>query len=322
MKAVYCTKYGSVDNLQFKEIEKPTLKENRLLIKMHAASVNALDLHLIIADIPLVRLMGGLFKPSDPKVGVDLAGVVEAVGSNVTKFKAGDEVFGRGSGSFAEYATAGETAVALKPASLSFAEAAATPIAAITALQALRDRAKVQPGQKVLIQGAGGGVGTFAVQLAKLFGAEVTAVCGANSIEIAHALGADHIVDYAAEDITASSVQFDSIIAINGYHSIHAYRHILSPAGVYVGVGGSKIMRSMLEMMMAGAPFAGNKKQKIANMMTTPTPADLLYLKDLLEAQKIKPIIDRIYPFSETIQAIKHMQNGHVHGKIVISMEQ
>jgi NADPH:quinone reductase-like Zn-dependent oxidoreductase len=239
MKAIVYTKYGSPDVLELKEVEKPTLKDNEVLIKIHAASVNALDWRRFTMTPILVRLMGGLLKPKNPKLGADVAGRVEAVGNNVTEFQPGDEVFGVAPGAFAEYVCAGETKLALKPANLSFEQAGAVPLAAITALQGLRDKANIQPGQKVLINGASGGVGTFAVQLAKSFGAEVTAVCSTRNLDMVRSIGADHVVDYTEEDFTKNGQSYDFIIAANGYHPILDYRRALSPGGIYVVLGGS-----------------------------------------------------------------------------------
>ena len=248
MKAIVYPEYGLV---QFQEVAKPAPKEDEVLIKVYAASINAFDRHFLRGKPMLVRIMGGngLRKPKDQRLGVDLAGRVEAVGSNVTHFKPGDEVFGRGRGAFAEYACARATSIVLKPPALTFEQAAAVPIAALTALGALRDKAQVQPGQQVLIQGASGAVGTFAVQLAKILGAEVTAVCSTQNVEQARALGADHVIDYTREDFTKNGQQYDVILAVNGYHSIFAYRRALRPGGIYLMVGAAtaRLIRSMLQ---------------------------------------------------------------------------
>ena len=236
MKAIVYTKYGSPDVLQLKEVEKPAPKENEVLVKVQAASVNAADWHLLTADIFLVRLNAGLLKPKNTILGCDIAGRVEAVGRDVTQFKPGDkvfgDVFGHNYGGFAEYVTAPESDLALKPANLSFEEAAAVPLAAKTALQGLRDLGQIQAGQKVLINGASGGVGTFAVQIAKSFGAEVTAVCSTRNLDMAHTLGADHVIDYTKEDFTQNGQRYDLILAANGYHPISDYKRALSPKGI------------------------------------------------------------------------------------------
>jgi NADPH:quinone reductase-like Zn-dependent oxidoreductase len=243
MKAIVYTKYGPPDVLQLQELEKPTPRENEVLVKIHAASVNALDWHMLTADIFLVRFMGGgLFAPKKNRLGADMAGRVEAVGSNVSQFRPGDAVFGDvepfGSGAFGEYVAVPEKGLVLKPANLSFEEAAALPVAALTALQGLRDVGQIQPGQKVLINGASGGVGTFAVQIAKAFGAEVTAVCSTRNLGQARALGADHVIDYTKEDFTQNGQQYDLILAANGYHPLSAYKRSLAPKGIYVMAGG------------------------------------------------------------------------------------
>jgi NADPH:quinone reductase-like Zn-dependent oxidoreductase len=249
MKAVVYTKYGSPDVLQLKDVEKPAPKENEVLIKILAASVNAYDWHFLTADIFLLRLMGGgLLKPKYTRLGTDIAGRVETVGKNVKQFQPGDDVYGMVRGGFAEYACALEDALALKPSNLSFEEAAAVPMAAVTAVQGLRDEGRIQAGQKVLINGASGGVGTFAVQIAKSFGAEVTAVCSTRNVDQARSLGADHVIDYTKEDFTQSGQQYDLIFATNGYHSLSDYKRALTPRGIYVMAGGSKaqIFQAML----------------------------------------------------------------------------
>src|SRR3972149_3723536 len=252
MKAIVYTKCGSPDVLQLKDVEKPTPKDNEVLIKIHAASVNAYDWHFLTADIFLIRLMGGgLLKPKNTRLGADIAGRVEAVGRNVKQFRPGDEVFGDiGHGGFAEYTCAPESRLALKPANLSFEEAAAVPMAALTALQGLRDEGQIQPGQKVLVYGASGGVGTFAVQIAKSFGAEVTAVCSPRNLDMLRSIGADHVIDYTREDFTHNGQHYDLIAAANGYHSILDYRRALSPGGIYVALGGS--MFQVLQGLLLG----------------------------------------------------------------------
>ncbi|MGD0707350.1 MAG: NAD(P)-dependent alcohol dehydrogenase [Anaerolineaceae bacterium] len=320
MKAIVCTSYGSPDVLKLQEVEKPLPGDKQLLIKVHAASVNSMDWHLITGSPVLVRLMGmGFFKPKDPRVGADLAGRVEAVGSSVTQFKPGDEVFGRGDGTFAEYALAGEKNLVLKPASLSFEAAAAVPVAAITALQALRDKGGIQPGQKVLINGAGGGVGTFAVQIAKAFGAEVTAVCGTRHVDKVRSLGADHVIDYTQEDVTKKDERYDLIVAINGYHSIFEYGRLLNPGGrfVIIGAANARLIWAMSQTTLFGSRLSKEGK-KVAVLSATINHEDLVFLKDLIEAGKVTPVIDRTYSLSEVPEAIRYMDAGHVGGKIVI----
>jgi NADPH:quinone reductase-like Zn-dependent oxidoreductase len=323
MKAAIHTKYGPPSVIQLVDVEKPVPKENEVLVKIHAASVNAYDWHMLTADIFLVRLMGGgLFKPKDTGVGADIAGVVEAVGENVKQFKPGDEVFGDiaggSGGGFAEYAAAPEKALAPKPVNLTFEQAAAVPMAGVTALQGLRDEGKIQPGQSVLINGASGGVGTFAVQIAKAFGAQVTAVCSTRNLEQARAIGADHVIDYTKEDFTQSGQQYDLILAANGYHPLSAYERALKPQGIYVMAGGtfSQIFQSMLLGPRKSKP--GGKK--MGGVSAKQSQADLLILKELIEAGKITPVIDRRYPLSETVEALRYLGEGHARGKVIITV--
>jgi NADPH:quinone reductase-like Zn-dependent oxidoreductase len=303
MKAIIYTKYGPPDVLQIAEVEKPTPKENRVLVKVHAAAINAGDYREMRADPFFIRLMGGgLLKPKNPRLGSDVAGRVEAVGENVTQFRAGDEVFGCANGAFAEYVLAREAFLALKPANRSFEEAAAVPVAALTALQGLRDAGRIRAGQKVLIQGASGGVGTFAVQLAKLFGAEVTAVCSTRNLDMARSIGADHVIDYTKEDFTRNGQSYDLIYAANGYHPLSAYKRALSPQGIYVCAGGT--MPQIFQAMLLGS-LVSNKEGKKLDMMgiAKVIQEDLVSLGELLQAGKIVPVIDRSYPFSEIADA-------------------
>ena len=322
MKAIVNTVYGSPDVLQFKEVEKPVPRGNQVLVKVVAASVNALDWHLLRADPFLARLSFGLFRPKHHILGADIAGRVEAVGSNVKQFKPGDEVFGDlfpcGLGGFAEYACAAEKVLVLKPAALSFEQAAAVPIAGMTALQALRDHGHIQPGQKVLINGAAGGVGTFAVQIAKAFGAEVTAVCGTGNLEQARSIGADYLIDYTREDFTQNGQAYDLILATNGYHPISDYKRALSPRGIYVMSGGS--MKQFKEAMLKGPWISMMGNKKMGNMMAKGNQKDLATVKELIEAGKVKPVIDRRYPLSEVAQAIRYLEEGHAKGKVIINV--
>jgi len=322
MKAIVYTKYGSPDVLEFKEVEKPTVKDNDVLVKIYAASLNAADWHLMRADPFFARFMFGLLKPKFNILGVDIAGRVEAVGRNVKEFQPGDEVFGDlfacGLGGFAEYACATENALVLKPANLSFDEAAAVPLAAITALQALRDKGKIQAGQKVLINGASGGVGTFAVQLAKSFGAEVTGVCSTSKSEMVRSIGADHVIDYTKEDFTKNGQHYDLIIAANGYHPISDYKRTLSPRGIYVMTGGSG--KQMVEAMFQGSWISMTGSKKMGNLSMKSNHKDLIFMKELLEAGKVKPVIDRLYPLSEVADAMRYLEEGHARGKIVITI--
>jgi NADPH:quinone reductase-like Zn-dependent oxidoreductase len=320
MKAIVYTKYGSPDVLQLKDVEKPTPKDNEVLIKIHAASVNAYDWHFLTADIFLIRFMGGGFlKPKNTRLGADMAGRIETVGKNVKQFQPGDEVFGMVKGSFAEYACAPESALTLKPVHTSFDEAAAIPMAAITALQGLRDEGQIRAGQKVLINGASGGVGTFAVQIAKSFGAEVTAVCSTRNLEQAHSIGADHVIDYTKEDFTKNGQQYDLVFAANGYHSLSAYKRALTPKGIYVMAGGS--MAQIFQSMLMGSMMSETGGRKMTGVSAKRNQNDLVFTKELFEAGKVKSIIDRRYPLSETAEALRYLGAGHARGKVVISVE-
>jgi NADPH:quinone reductase-like Zn-dependent oxidoreductase len=320
MKAILYTSYGPPEDLQLHDIERPSPADNEVLVKVHAASVNALEWRRFTLPMIFIRMMGGgLREPRDKSIGADLAGRVEAVGAAVTRFKPGDEVFGVRKGAFADYVCAPEKLLALKPANLSFEAAAAVPVAALTALQALRDPGKIQPGQTVLINGAGGGVGTFAVQIAKSFGAEVTAVCGPRNVDIMRGLGAEHVIDYTREDFTKNGRQYDLIVAVNGYHPILDYRRALKPDGIYVVAGGT--LSQIFQPLVLG-PFLslfGNRKFK--GVMTRPEHGDLDFLRGLLEAGKIVPVIERSYPMSEAAEAIRYVMKGHVRGKVVLTNE-
>ena len=323
MKAIVYTEYGSPDVLHLKDVEKPTFDEDEVLVKVHAASVNAADWHLLTADIFLVRLMGmGLLKPKNTILGADIAGRVEAVGRNVKQFQPGDEVFGDisgcGWGSFAEYVSVPESALALKPANLSFEEAAAVPLAAGTALQGLRDQGQIQPGQKVLINGASGGVGTFAVQIAKSFGAEVTAVCSTRNLDVARTLGADRVINYTQEDFTQNGQQYDLILAANGYHPISAYKRALTPKGIYVMAGGSPAQ--MFQALLLGPWMSKSDGRKMGSVSAKANQKDLVTVKELLEAGKVVPVIDKCYPLREVPEALRYLGAGHARGKIVITV--
>lgn len=320
MKAVAHERYGSPDVLEIREVAKPVPKDDEVLIKVHAASVNAYDWHFLTADIFLIRIMGGgVFKPKDTRLGADIAGRVEAIGNNVKQFQPGDEVFGMGKGGFAEYACAPEDALVLKPVNLSFEQAAAVPMAGTTALQGLRDEGKVRPGQKVLIQGASGGVGTFAIQIAKSFGAEVTAVCSTRNVDQARSIGADHVVDYTKENFTQSGKQYDLIFAANGYHSLSAYKRALAPRGLYVMAGGTKAQ--IFEAMLFGSLMSITGDKKMGGVSAKRSQKDLLVLKDLIEAGKVVPVVDKRYPFREAAEALRYLGEGHARGKVVISMD-
>lgn len=320
MKAVLYTQYGPPEVLQIKESEKPAPNTNQVLVRVYAASINAMDWRRFAMSSILGRLMtGGWLKPKDTAIGTDVAGVVEAVGKNVTRFKPGDEVFGFAHGSFADYVLARESYLTLKPSNRSFAEAACVPVAAITALQAIRHAGGIRPGQQVLIQGASGGVGMYAVQLAKASGAEVTAVCSARNFNLARMWGADYVIDYAKEDFTKSGKPYDVILAINGYHTLWAYRRALKPQGVYVCAGGT--IRQFLEVGLLGWLYSQQGGKTLKSMgIAKPNQDDLTTLSKHLEDGKIVPVIDRRYPLRETAEAIRHILNQRAQGKVIIEV--
>jgi NADPH:quinone reductase-like Zn-dependent oxidoreductase len=322
MKAIVFTKYGSPDVLQLLDVEKPVPNDDDVLVKVRAASINAADYHSLSADIILVRLVGGgLFKPKDTRLGIDEAGQVEAVGKNIKQFKPGDEVYGGGRGSLAEYACSRETSLVLKPGNLTFEQAAAVPVAALTALQGLRDKGQIRSGQKVLIQGASGGVGMFAVQIAKSFGADVTAVCSTRNLENARSLGAEQVIDYTHEDFTKNGQQYDLIFAVNGYHPLSAYKRALTLRGRYVAAGG--FLSQMLQAMLLGRWMSSSGGQTMGFMgIAKFNQQDLTTLKELLEAGKVVPVIDGSYPLSETANAFRYVEDVHPRGKVVITMAQ
>lgn len=323
MKAIVSNKYGPPDVLELQEVEKPIPLDNQVLVKVHAASVNYGNVVLLRGEPFLARLAFGLLKPKYSIPGGDIAGLVEAVGKNVKQFQPGDEVFGdlstSGWGGFAEYVSVPERALARKPANLSFEEAAAVPMAAVTALQALRDKGKIQAGQKVLIHGASGGVGTFAVQIAKSFGAEVTAVCSTRHVDIARSIGADHVIDYTREDFAKQTRRYyDLILAANGNRSIWDYKRALRPNGTYVMVGGAGAQ--MFQAMAFGPWISMAGSKKMGNMLQRASQEDLIFVKELLEAGKVKPVIDRSYTLSEVPEAFRYFEEGHAQGKVVITV--
>jgi NADPH:quinone reductase-like Zn-dependent oxidoreductase len=322
MKAIVYTEYGSPDVLRLEEVEKPTPKEDEVLVEVHAASVNDWDWGLLRGKPFLNRLLFGLLKPKIKILGCDIAGRVEAVGRNVKQFQPGDEVFGDisgcGWGGFAEYVCARENALALKPASMTFEEAAAVPQAAVLALQGLRDKGQIQPGQKALINGAGGGVGTFAVQIAKSFGAEVTGVDSTRKLDMVRSIGADQVIDYTQEDFTQSGQRYDLILDVAAYHSIFDYKRALSPRGIYVMVGGSTAR--IFQAMFLGPLISMTGSKKMGILMHKPNK-DLAFMKELFEAGKVVPVIDGRYPLSEVPEALRYFGEGHAKGKIVITVE-
>jgi NADPH:quinone reductase-like Zn-dependent oxidoreductase len=314
MKAMVYTKFGPPEVLQLQEVEKPLPKDNEILIKVHAASANAYDWRHLRADPFLMRLMGaGLLRPKHKILGADMAGQVEAVGADVKQFQPGDEVFGDGGyGGFAEYACVDENRFVLKPAALSFEEAAATPMAALTALQGFRDKGLIQAGQKVLINGASGGVGTFAVQIAKSFDTEVTGVCSTTKMDLVRSIGADHVIDYTQEDVTKNGKLYDLIFDVAAYRSISEYKRIMSSGAIYVLAGGS--MPRILQLMLKSMAGAKNMRLVVANA----NQKDLLFISGLMNAGQVKSIIDKRYPLSETAEALRYLEEGHARGKVVI----
>lgn len=325
MKAVIYSNYGSPDVLRLEEMEKPVAADKEVLIKVRAASVNSLDWHLLRGTPYFVRLMAGLRKPKEARLGVDVAGQVEAVGSKVTQFKPGDAVCGSCRGAFAEYVCVSESALVLKPVHLTFEQAAAVPVAGFTALQGLRDKGKIRPGQKVLINGAAGGVGTFAVQIAKALGAEVTGVCSTRNLEMVRTLGADWAIDYTREDFTQSGQRYDLIFECVGNHSFLACRRVLNPEGIYIGCGGGgpeiKWMIGHLAVMIVGQVFSRFVSQKSVGFIAKANQEDLNCLCQMMEAGKITPVIDRSYRLSETSAAIRYLEAGHARGKVVLTVE-
>ena len=323
MKAIVCTKYGPPDVLRLEEVEKPMPGDDEVLVEVHAASVTYSSLMLIRGEPFVGRLMGlGLLKPKHRISGGDLAGRVVVVGANVKQFQPGDEVYGDlsdcGRGAFAEYVAAPENALALKPANISFEEAAGVPEAALVALQALRDHGQIKPGQKVLINGASGGIGTFAVQIAKYFGAEVTGVCSTRNVDLVRSLGADHVIDYTEEDFTENGQGYELILATAGYRSIFDYRRALSPKGVYVSTGGA--MAQTFQALLMGPLISMTGDKKLGAMLVKPNQ-DLDFMREIIEDGKVKPVIDRCYPLSQTTEALRYYADGHSRGKVVISVE-
>jgi NADPH:quinone reductase-like Zn-dependent oxidoreductase len=323
MKAIVRTKYGSPDILKLREIDKPDPTDNQVLVRVRAAAVNPLDWHVLRGEPFLVRLMGfGLLKPKHHILGADMAGRVEAVGKDVNQFKAGDEVFGSSMGGFAEYACVHEGKLVLKPIAVTFEQAAAVPVAGITALQALRDHGRLQSGQHVLINGASGGVGTFAVQIAKALGAHVTGVCSGKNIEMVRSIGADQVIDYAKEDFWLSEMQYDLIIDNAAFYSIRKPLRVLKVTGTYVGVGGSSSTVSFLQSLIFNPLIAKMKGRKVVSFMANVKQSDLVFIKELLESGKITPVVDGKYPLSETPEAIRYVEKGHARGKVVITFDE
>jgi NADPH:quinone reductase-like Zn-dependent oxidoreductase len=327
MKAIVYHNFGSPDVLRLEEIEKPVPNDNQILIRVRAASVNPLDWHYMEGMPYIARILEfGLLKPKETRLGVDYAGTVEAVGRNVTQFKPGDDVFGGRTGAFAEYVCVlADRAVVMKPAKLTFEQAATVPVAAITALQGLRDKGKIEPGQKVLINGASGGVGTFAVQIAKVLGADVTGVCSTRNVDMVRSIGADHVIDYTKEDFTKSGKRYDLILDNVGNHSLLACRRVLNPKGKYVLIGGGGLNDDQwsgpLVRLIKGLILSPFVTQEMGMMLAQQNQKDLNILSDLLQAGKVTPVIDRRYRLSEVPEAIRYLEEGHARGKVVINLE-
>ena len=321
MEAMVYTQYGTPsDVLRLKEVEKPVPKDDEVLIKVQASSINSAELHLIRADPFLARMSTGLLKPRKTIPGADVAGRVEAVGKDVRQFKPGDEVFGDlsgcGWGAFAEYVCADESALLLKPTNITFEQAAAVPLAGVTALQGLRNKGQIKSSQKVLINGASGGVGSFAVQIAKSFGSDVTGVCRTNKVDMVRSLGADHVIDYTQEDVTQNGQHYDLILDAAAYRPFSVYKPILTPRGTYVFAGGST--SGLFRTMILGSLMSKSEGQTFATLMAAPNLKDLGFMKELLETGKVIPVIDRCYPLSEAVAALQYVEERHVQGKVVI----
>jgi NADPH:quinone reductase-like Zn-dependent oxidoreductase len=321
LKAIVCEKYGAADVLKLDEVDEPVVDDDHILVRIRAASLNPYDWHLL-TGLPYVgRLSMGLLKPKCIGLGADLAGEVEALGKNVTEFRPGDEIFGGiTSGAFAEYACVSEDSMAPKPANLTFEQAAALPMVGLTALQGLRDVGGIQPGQRVLINGASGGVGTLAVQVAKSFGAEVFGVCSARNVELVRSIGADHVIDYTQEDFTRGDQRYDLMFDLVGNRTLSECRRVLSPKGVYVSCFGRPDRRwlgpmAQLLQMAVLSPFVSHK---LVTWVAKPSKKDLFELKDLVETGKVKPVIDRTYTLNEVPEAIRYLEQGHARGKVVI----
>jgi NADPH:quinone reductase-like Zn-dependent oxidoreductase len=318
MKAMVFMEYGPPDVLQLQEVEKPTPTDDQVLVKVHAASIVWADLAFVKGQPFVSRLSSGLRKPKHTIPGMDVAGRVEAVGGNVKQFQPGDEVFGDvsrcGSGAFAEYVAVPESELALKPANLTFEEAASVPQAALVALQGLRDRGGIQPGQKVLINGASGGNGTFAVQIAKSFGAEVTGVCSTRNLDLVRSIGADHVIDYAQEDFTQNEQRYDLILDIVANRSLSEYIRALRPKGTYVACAISPVA------LLLGPVISMLGSKKVVQLSHSPNAKDLVFMKERIEAGKVVPVIARVYPLSEAAEALRNYEDGHAQGKVVITV--
>jgi len=320
MKAIVYREYGSTDVLRYEDVEKPTPGDGEVLIRVRAAAVNPYDWHFMRGEPYVVRLIAGPGKPKLPRLGVDLAGEIEAVGKGVTEFKPGDAVFGSGKGAFAEYACASESRLVVKPKRVTFEQGACVAIPGFTALQGLRDKGRIQPRQQVLINGAAGGVGTFGVQIAKWFGAEVTGVCSTRNVEMVRSIGADQVIDYTREDFTKGEQRWDLILDCVGNHSLSAYRRVLKPKGIHVGAGGPTDRWTIgpLARLIGSLVVAPFVSQKMTGVLAKAKKADLVFMQELLRDGKVTPVIDRQYALREAPEAIRYVEEGHVRGKVVI----
>jgi NADPH:quinone reductase-like Zn-dependent oxidoreductase len=324
MQAIIQNEYGSPDRLELKEIDRPVVNDDQVLVRVHAASVNPLDWHFMRGTPRFGRLVMGLRKPKNKVLGADMAGRVEAVGKEVTQFQPGDEVIGdsfeHGLGAFAEYVSIAETAIVLKPTGVSCEDPAAMPTAAVTALQGLRDKGKIQPGQKVLINGASDGVGTYAVQIAKSFGAEVTGVCSTKNVEMVRSIGADHVIDYTREDFTQNGQGYDLVIDAVGNRSVSDLKRALSPGGTCVIIGFTSLgLLFQAAFLGAWMSLVGSKKIGLMGSVK-PNQKDMDFMKDLVDSGEVTPVIDKRYPLSEVAEAIRYLEDGHVRGKVVITV--
>jgi NADPH:quinone reductase-like Zn-dependent oxidoreductase len=323
MKAIVYHEYGSTDVLNCEEIEKPVPRDGEVLIKVRAASVNPLDWRLMKGKPSILRIFFGLRKPRLGRPGVDAAGEVEAVGSNVTQFKAGDEVFGACRGAFAEYACTAESKLVMKPGNVTFEQAASVYVAGLTALQGLRDKGKIQPGHKVLINGAAGGVGTFAVQIAKSFGADVTGVCSTRNLELVRSIGADQVIDYTQNDFTTSNQRYDLILECVGNHSFSECRRVLNPVGRFIGIGAphDPSVIGLLAPIIKDLLLSLFVSQKAVMFIAKSSQDDLTLLGELIATGKLKPVIDSCYRLSDAVDAVRHVEEGHARGKVIIALD-
>jgi NADPH:quinone reductase-like Zn-dependent oxidoreductase len=324
MQAIIYRQYGAPDVLRLETVEKPTPAANELLIKVRDAALNPLDWHYMRGKPYVMRMQSGYGVPKRTRIGVDFSGTVEAVGADVRQFKVGDEIFGTANGALAQYTTTTAVGLALKPANITFAQAASVPIAGITALQGLRDKGHIKAGQKVLINGASGGVGTFAVQIAKSFGAEVTGVCSTRNVDLVRSIGADHVIDYTKEDFTQGSQRYDLIFDTVGNHALLEYRHVLNPHGVFVIIGAPSDDSWLGPLWspikaLAISPFVS--QTFVMLMADANQTQDLDTLRDLMQAGKLAPIIDTQYTLNQTPEAMRYLEQGHARGKVVVNLE-